>query len=111
MVKMSASLEENRKSLTTNTINTEMMGKTLAFLLDIEVTDEKIAGLLKEGRKDLIIRELINLMPLACVTCNRDTEYQVGDKPAVRCRRCSRGACRECRTGGSTSAATATGTC
>ena len=95
-VKMGATIEENKKSLASNKINTEMLGQTLAFLLDTQVNDERIAGLLKEGRKDLIIRELINLMPLACVTCNRDTEYQVGDKPAVRCRRCSRGACREC---------------
>ena len=64
--------------------------------MDSQVTDEAITKLLKEGKKDKIIREVLNLMPLPCVTCTKDSEYQAGDRPAVRCRRCSRGACKDC---------------
>ena len=96
-VKMNQKKEDTMKNgLGHNSINVEMLANTLAYLLEIQVTDEIITGLLKEGKKERIFREVTNLMPLTCVTCRRDTEYQVGEKPTVRCRRCNRGACKEC---------------
>ena len=96
-MKMKASKSENMKSLGGPNINNEMLANTLAFLKDIQVDDECISGLLKEGKKDLIIREVMNLMPLPCVTCTLDSEFQPGDRPQVRCRRCKRGACIKCQ--------------
>ena len=95
-VKMNQKKDKSMKSLGSNGINVDMLSNTLAYLLEIEVTHERISELLKEGKKELIFRELCNLMPLPCVTCRRDSEYQVGETPVVRCRRCSRGACKEC---------------
>ena len=73
-VKMSQSKYSNMKSLGATTINTEMLGNTLAYLMDIQVTDDDITRLLKEGKKDMIIRQVVNMMPLPCVTCNGDAE-------------------------------------
>ena len=95
-VKMSQSKADNMKSLGDPTINKELLAKTLGHLKNINMDDESITMLLKDGRKDMIIREVINLMPMPCVTCNSDSEFQPGDKPQVRCRRCRRGACKDC---------------
>ena len=93
MVKMSKTKSENMKSLGGNGINVDMLTKTLAYLMNIEENDEAITRLLKDGKKDMIVRQVVNLMPLPCLTCNQDTQFKVGDKPQVRCRRCDRGAC------------------
>ena len=95
-VKMNASKADNMKSLGATSINVEMLANTLSYLMAVQVTDESITRLLKEGKKDMIIREVVNLMPMPCVTCNRDSEFKPGDKPQVRCKRCSRGACVDC---------------
>ena len=95
-VKMNTSKAESMRSLGAVTINTEMLGKTLAYLMDIEVTDNNITRLLKEGKKDMIVRTMVNLMPLPCLTCNHDIEFKPTDKPQVRCKRCDRGACTVC---------------
>ena len=99
-IKMNASKMENMKSLDKclggPAISNEMLANTLAFLKDTQAGDEDIAGLLKEGKKESIIREVFSLMPLPCLTCTMDVEFQPGDRPQVRCRRCKRGACVEC---------------
>ena len=95
-VKMAISKNDSIKSLGATSINVDMLSKTLSYIMDIQVNDETITRLLKEGKKEMIVRELINLMPLPCVTCNQDAEFQIGDKPQVRCRRCNRGACVTC---------------
>ena len=95
-VKMSATKYNNMKSLGAATINTEMLGNTLAYLMDIQVTDDDITRLLKEGKKDMIIRQVVNMMPLPCFTCNGAAKYKPGEKPQVRCRRYARGACTQC---------------
>ena len=95
-MKMSKTKADSIKCLGANTINNEMLGKTLAFLMDIQVTDENITRLLKDGKKDMILRQVVNLMPLPCITCNNDTEFKPTDRPQVRCRRCDRGACADC---------------
>ena len=53
-------------------INNKMLGKTLAYLMDVDVMDKKITRLLKEGKKEMIFRQVINMMPLPCITCNND---------------------------------------
>ena len=62
MVKMSKTKKENMKSLGGTGINVEMLAKTLAYLMDIQVTDETISRLLKEGKKDMIVRQLVMLL-------------------------------------------------
>ena len=64
--------------------------------MNIQVTDGNITRLLKEGKKDMILRQVVNMMPLPCLTCNKDIEFKPTDKPQVRCRRCDRGACPDC---------------
>ena len=95
-VKMEISKSDSVKSLGATNINVDMLSKTLGYIKDIQVNDESITRLLKEGKKEMIVRALINLMPLPCVTCNQDSEFQIEDRPQVRCRRCNRGACVEC---------------
>ena len=95
-IKMSKSKSDGMKALSSSTINAEMLGKTLAYLQNTQENDESITRLLKEGKKEMIIREVVNFMPLNCVTCNKDSQFQPGDRPQVRCRRCCRGACIEC---------------
>ena len=92
-VKMEISKGESVKGLGATTINVDMLSKTLGYIMDIQVTDDTITRLLKEGKKEMIVRELINLMPLPCLTCNQDSKFHIGDSPQVKC---SRGACVEC---------------
>ena len=97
-VKMTKSKAENLKSLGAPVINKEMLAMTLGHLRNINVDDESITMLLKDGKKHMIIREVMNLMPFPCVTCHKDAEFQAGDNPQVRCRSCRRGACKACFT-------------
>ena len=94
-VKMELTKTECMKSLGHNSINAEMLSNTLAYLMDVQVTDNSITRLLKEGKKDMIVRQVVNMMPLPCLTCNKDSQFKPG-QAQVRCRRCDRGACVDC---------------
>ena len=93
-IKMDQDKDTNMKALGCST--TELLTKTLAYLMKCEVTDEKITRLVMKGKKMMIIRNLWNLMPEQCTTCLKDYHHPLGEEPMVRCRRCSKGACSEC---------------
>ena len=95
-VKMEEDKKTNLKNLSNSSINSEMMTNDLAYLMSVDVTDEKITILLKNGKQEMVMRTLLNLMPLECTTCLKDTVYLVDEVPRVRCRRWNRGACRDC---------------
>ena len=95
-VKMEQDKKANLKNLNSTSINSEMLTKTLAYLMSVDITDEKITRLLKNGKQEMIMRMLLNLMPMQCLTCLKDTLHLVGEVPMVKCRRCARGGCRDC---------------
>ena len=94
-VKLELSLSANMTALGTQT-STEMLGKTIAYLLTTDPKDERITCLLKEGRKMMILRIIKNLTPTPCSTCTKMFHYLVGEEPKVRCTMCTRPACGEC---------------
>ena len=95
-VRMDQDLKANMKSLAASSFTTELLGKTLAHLTGLEVSDREVTRLLKPGLQEMICRKALHLMPEQCRVCLEDSYYSVGEVPKVRCRRCARGVCSDC---------------
>ena len=86
---------ENIKAL--EEVSTKILQKTFAYLTKKEVTDSEVTRLKKMGLVIQLYRRVEELMPEQCQSnCLKVFYYLKDEVPLVRCRRCGKGACREC---------------
>ena len=95
-VRMDQDWKTSMKSLGCSSLNSEVLGKTLAYLMGLDVIDKQVTRLLKQGLQEMICRKTLHLMPEQCRVCLDDYHFSPGEIPRVRCRRCERGACPDC---------------
>ena len=91
---MSNSWNDNYKSLSSQART--KLSKTYAHLMNVDIEDEKVARLSKDGLRVMILHRMQELMPEQCGTCLKTYYYERTDQPMVCCIRCNRGACGEC---------------
>ena len=94
-VKEDNSYDENIKGL--NECSVPILQKTYAYLLKKEEKDVEVTRLKKTGLMIQVYRRLEQLMPEQCGSnCLQVYYYTREDEPMVRCRRCDKGACKDC---------------
>ena len=67
----------NMKNLSNTSLNTEVLSKTLAFLMNCEEKDERITKLVRKGKQMMIMKLLVNLMPEQCNTCMKENKKKI----------------------------------
>ena len=70
------------------------LGKTHAFLMNINEDEEEVTKLKKEGLEIMIIYRLKKLMPLGYFKCSKLHHTNRNEVPEVSCTMCGPGACR-----------------
>ena len=94
-VKEDNSYDDNLRGL--NECSVPILQKTYAYLYNKEMKDVEVTRLKKTGLMIQVYKRLEQLMPEQCGSnCQKTYFYLREEEAMVRCRRCGKGACKDC---------------
>ena len=91
--KTDADHKTNVKAFNKPAITVENLKMTLRYLNDNE---NDLAGYLKEGLCELVVKRIEQLLPDTCNTCGQGYAIDRVENPAIKCILCSKGCCQPC---------------
>ena len=93
-VKVNNLYKENISSL--HKCNREQLSKVYAWLMKIQVDDEDIVQMSKEGLKKMIIWRMFQITAEECRSCLKMVHLSREEEYLVTCWECGKGACKDC---------------
>ena len=79
-VKVAQDYGENFKALN---LNTEVLRRTFAYLMKLDIKDKDVVKLVKDGLRIEILRKLVIMMPEQCRTCHKMVAWSRDETPLV----------------------------
>ena len=93
-VKIDNDLKKNYSSL--HKYSRELLAKTYAWLMKVEVDNEEIVQMNKEGLKKMMVWRIFQITAEQCRTCHKVVHLQRKEEYLVTCWECGKGACKDC---------------